>query len=177
MKTTTWVLLALALSRGGALADPLPTAAQVSAQTMAQTAVPVNLRDPTELPPVLRQAPAPDGTAGAAPSAAIAVQQLMVVEGRYFVVFGGRRLRVGDKLGAARIARIEDSAVWLTEDGVTRKQSLFAGVEKRAERLPAKPAEPKRPAKSGQTNQTNQTAPANLPLRPSRAATPSQENP
>ena len=174
MKTTTWLLLALALSGGAALADPLPTAAQV----MAQSAVPVNLRDPTELPLVLRQAPAPDGTAGAA--ADIAVQQLMVVDGRYFVVAGGRRLRVGDKLGAARIARIEDSAVWLTEDGVTRKQSLFAGVEKRAERWPAAPAalkKPINPANSVPAGQTKQTAPSNLPQRPSRAATPRQENP
>ena len=134
MSSTTWVMLALALSLGGALANPSPAD--------VQTAAPVNLRDPTELPPVLRQAPASDGTAGAAAAADIAVQQLMVVEGRYFVVIGGRRLRVGDKLGAARIARIGDSAVWLTEDGLTRKQSLFAGVEKRPERLLERSADP-----------------------------------
>lgn len=179
--STTWVLLALALSIGAALADPPPPAdAQSQSQPHAPTKPPAapstQWRDPTELPPALRQTPAPVGLAGEAAAANIVIQQLMVVDGRYFLVVGGRRLRTGDKLGAARIARIEDSAVWLTEDGVTRKQSLFAGVEKRVERLAAAPAEPAKPNKSAKSAQTAQTAPPSLPLRPSRAATPSQEN-
>jgi hypothetical protein len=154
------------------------------AATTTALAASADLRDPTELPSALRQ-PLGQDSAAAPAMANIVIQQLMVVEGRYFLVVGGRRLRTGDKLGAARIARIEDSAVWLTEDGVTRKQSLFAGVEKRAERLAAAPAEPATPKKSAksaqtaqtaQTDQTDQTAPPSLPLRPSRAATPSQEN-
>ena len=146
---TSWVVLTSLLSCMAGAVAALPVAAE--------------LRDPTELPQVLRQAPAAEGTEGAAATADITVQQLMVVGGRYFVVIGGRRLRVGDKLGTARIARIGDSAVWLTEDGMTRKQSLFAGVEKRPERASVLPEKLPKTAKTAQAAQ--------------RTAHPSKEEP
>lgn len=92
-----------------------------------------------------------------------------MVDGHYFVVVGGRRLRAGDKLGAARIARIEESAVWLTEAGVTRKQDLYVGVEKHAELAPASPDTQANPAKRVKP------APSDLTPRHNRTAQSSKE--
>ena len=112
------------------------------------------LRDPTQLPAVLRAppagaaplpglpgspgssaapgAPGVPGAPGTIPEAAF--QHIVMVNGRAFLVIAGRRLGVGDRLGSARITRIEDSAVWLKEAGVTKRQGLFNGIEKNVEK-------------------------------------------
>ena len=85
------------------------------------------LRDPLQAPAMARPAMAP----GAAPVSAadIPIQHIVAIDGRFFLVVGGRRLGVGARLGEARITRIDETAVWLTEAGVTLKRSLFAGVD------------------------------------------------
>ncbi len=94
-------------------------------------------RDPTQAPAVVGT-PAP---AGSAPAAARALRQLLVVDGRRYVVDGSRLRGVGDMLGGARIEIIEDAAVVVRDAGGTRRLPLYAGVVKR----PAPPARPAAP--------------------------------
>ncbi len=95
------------------------------------------LRDPTRAPDVL--AAAPPGSS--APRSAQALHQLLVVDGRRYVVDGSRLRGVGDTLGAARIESIEDAAVVVRDAGGSRRLPLHAGVVKR-------PAPEARPAGS-----------------------------
>lgn len=85
------------------------------------------LRDPTRPPEVLG-APGPDP---ATPGTAQALRQLLVVDGRRYVVEGSRLRGVGDMLGAARIESIEDAAVVVRDAGGSRRLPLHAGVVKR----------------------------------------------
>ena len=95
------------------------------------------LRDPTRAPEVVG-APAPGSSA---PAATQILRQLLVVDGRRYVVDGSRLRGVGDMLGAARIERIEDAAVVVRDAGGTRRLPLHAGVTKR----PAPQARPAAP--------------------------------
>jgi hypothetical protein len=68
---------------------------------------------------------------GVAPSADIAIRQVVFAGGRAYVVQRGRRYGVGEQLEGARIERITEQAVWLREAGQLRREPLYAGVEKR----------------------------------------------
>jgi hypothetical protein len=95
------------------------------------------LRDPTRPPEVTGGPAAPGGAPGARPGP----RQLLVVDGRRYVVDGSRLRGVGDMLGAARIEHIEDAAVVVRDAGGTRRLPLHAGVVKR----PAPQARPAAP--------------------------------
>lgn len=84
-------------------------------------------RDPMR-PPLAAGAIA---TAPATPSTPT-VRHLLIVDGRRYVVDGGRRRAVGELLGDARIERIEDSAVIVRRAGQLHRLALFAGVTKKA---------------------------------------------
>jgi hypothetical protein len=60
-----------------------------------------------------------------------AVRHLMVINGRRYIIEGGQRLGVGDRLGEARIERIDDGVVWLRDARGLRQVSLFGGIVKR----------------------------------------------
>lgn len=100
----------------------------------ARTAEPeAPARDPMLPPPAARPAAAPaaavaDATAPAPP----ALRQILVVDGRRYVVEGTRLRGVGDRLGGARIERIADDAAWVRENGVLQRLPLHGGVIKRA---------------------------------------------
>lgn len=100
------------------------------------------LRDPTQAPASTR--PAAPAASGTDPTSG-QPQHIMVMNGRPYLIVAGRRLGVGDAWGEARITRIGDGAVWVKEGGVTRRLSLYAGVEiKRPPAVPpARPAGPK----------------------------------
>jgi hypothetical protein len=68
----------------------------------------------------------------AAPAALPSPRHLLVVDGRRYVVEGGRRRAVGDLLGDTRIERIEDAAVLVRSASGTQRLPLFGGVVKRA---------------------------------------------
>ena len=111
-------------------------------------------RDPTTLPPALRQAiaaaEAASAPASAAEAGAAAIRQVVFVDGRGYVVQRGRRYAVGEQLDGARIERITEQAVWLREAGNVRREPLYGGVEKRQ---PTPPAPPKAPAKKSKEKQ------------------------
>jgi hypothetical protein len=96
-------------------------------------------RDPTVPPAAARPAaPAASGAAdatGRPADPATPPRHLMVLNGKPYVIERGWPRGVGDKLGEARIERIEGSTVWLRDASGTRKFSLYPGVEVR----PAKP--------------------------------------
>lgn len=113
MKTRA-CLLALGLIAG----MTLPAAAQEG------------LRDPTLTPTAARPAAAP--ASGAEPTGSSSQpQHIMVLNGRPYLIVAGRRLGVGDTWGEARIERIADGAFWLKEGGVSRRVSLYPGIDKR----------------------------------------------
>ncbi len=88
-------------------------------------------RDPTALPPALRNALGPAGAAPSAEPDGQAIRQVVFVDGRGYVVQRGRRYGVGEQLDGARIERITEQAVWLREAGKVRREPLYGGVEKR----------------------------------------------
>jgi hypothetical protein len=85
-------------------------------------------RDPLQPPPAARPAPLAEGGSAAA---AVAPRHLMVVDGIRYVVDNGRRRKVGDSLGDARIERIDDSAVYVREAGTLQRLPLYGDVVKR----------------------------------------------
>lgn len=105
-------------------------------------------RDPMRPPAAALPLPAPrhpgDPAASVAPS--LLPRQLMGVDGRRYVVVGTRKLGVGDLLGTARIERIDDAAVVVSEGGTLRRLPLFASAPPRPESASAAGAE--RPASS-----------------------------
>lgn len=87
------------------------------------------LRDPMQAPASLRAAA--DGAASAPAADAQLPQQILIVDGRAYLVVQGRRLGVGERWGEARILAIDEQAVTLSEAGVKRRLPLYQGVEKR----------------------------------------------
>jgi hypothetical protein len=90
-------------------------------------------RDPT-VPPLAARAPAAPASGSGAGSVAdagagAAPRHLMVLQGKPYVIERGWPRGVGDKLGEARIERIEAGSVWLRDASGTHKLSLYPGVE------------------------------------------------
>jgi hypothetical protein len=88
------------------------------------------LRDPMH-PPATRASVA--AGASGAEGTPLQAHQLLIVDGKRYVVEGLRRRTVGEQLlSGARIERIEDSAVVVIDpSGARRRLPLFAGVVKR----------------------------------------------
>ena len=85
------------------------------------------MRDPT-VPPAVA------GLSGAqtevrAPDFGIDIVAVIVREGQPYLVQGSRLYGQGQKVGQTLIERITETAVWLREDGVLRKQPLFPGIQ------------------------------------------------
>jgi len=112
--------------------------ALVNLMLLASAAAQDAQRDPMQLPPSLRPAAAPGGSAPAE-AAPVVARHLMVIDGVRYVIDNGRRRGVGDLLGGARIERIEDSAIVVRNGRQLQRLPLFAGVVKRpvAEPTPA----------------------------------------
>ena len=90
-------------------------------------------RDPMRPPAAAIPPPPPASLADPAAAAAAVpkLRQLMVVDGRRYVVIGTRRLAVGDLLGTARIERIEDAAVVVREGGTLQRLPLYTSAATR----------------------------------------------
>ena len=90
-------------------------------------------RDPMRPPAAAIPPPPPASLADPAAAAAAVpkLRQLMVVDGRRYVVIGTRRLAVGDLLGTARIERIEDAAVVVREGATLQRLPLYTSAATR----------------------------------------------
>lgn len=86
------------------------------------------LRDPMQAP----AAAMPSASAGTPRDAADDTPRHIVAIGNTrHVVEHGRRLSVGDLLGASRIERIDDDAVWLRDAQGLRRAPLYPGITRR----------------------------------------------
>lgn len=88
----------------------------------------IALRDPTRPPPewgVQAGTPRP-----AAES--FRPEHLVIIDGQRYVMWRGKRYRVGESVGGARIERIDEAEVWLRDARGVRKLPVFAGIEKSA---------------------------------------------
>ena len=88
------------------------------------------LRDPT-LPPSQAEV----GAAGQAPDAAPGYA-VIVQGGQPHLVVGTRLVRVGQKVGNARLERITETEIWFREGGQLRKEARFAGITRTVARTP-----------------------------------------
>lgn len=86
------------------------------------------LRDPTRPPPEWGAQP---GTARSAADG-FRPEHLVIIDGQRYVMWRGKRYRVGESVGGERIERIDEAQVWLRTAQGLRKLPLFAGIEKRA---------------------------------------------
>lgn len=112
-----------------------------SALAMVAMGAAAELRDPTRPPPGWGAQPG----AQREPIDAIRAQHLVIVDGRRYLMWQGRRYGVGERIGDARIERIEETQVWLATPSGTRRVPLFTGIEKHPPRSSARPTEPAAP--------------------------------
>jgi hypothetical protein len=104
--------------------------------------VPAAPRDPTLPPPALRAPSAPVAPA-VRPEPPPAPRQLLTIDGRRYVVDRGRLRGVGDRLGDARIERIDDDAVHVRQGGTLLRLPMYATtVRREAAAMPAAPSAP-----------------------------------
>jgi hypothetical protein len=91
-------------------------------------------RDPTRPPEAARAAASaaqasPDTSDEATDELQQALQHRMVIKGQPYLVERGWLRGVGDRLGKARIERIEARSVWLRDEQGLRKLDLFPQVD------------------------------------------------
>ena len=117
--------------------------------------------------------------AGATAEPGALPRHLMVLNGKPYVIERGWPRGVGDKLGEARITRIEGGNVWLRDASGTRKLSLSPGVEIRpsvAEPSVAARPTPKHPATPSSEQARRPKTPA-TPVTPANPATLATKDP
>lgn len=118
------------------------------------------MRDPT-VPPAAARAPAatPDAPGGvAAPPAA--PKHLVRIDGVPYVVEGTRRRGVGDLLGSARIERITETDVWVSEGGSVTRMPLHGNVVKQIAVESPATASDSRPARKSCKNPNHRCSPS-----------------
>lgn len=95
------------------------------AEARAQT-----LHDPMQPPTFAAPASGVPGVAGGEPAAgALVLQSTLMSGGRRIAMIGGKSMKVGDRIGEAKIVAIEPGAVTLREGATTRVLELYQGVE------------------------------------------------
>lgn len=128
-------------------------------------------RDPMQAPSVPTAARSDPQTSSA--TAESAVRHLMVINGRRYIIEGGQRLGVGDRLGEARIERIDDGVVWLRDARGLRQVSLFGGIVKR----PTSETEANTPPRSAARSQRRAPEPRATQLASVPATATKPQNP
>lgn len=104
----------------------IPVAIAMTMFSAAVAAQSPALRDPTEPPAAYRAKPA----SAKGLVEVFRPEHLVMVDGKRYVVWKGRRYGVGESVQGGRIERLDESGVWLRGDGEVRKLPLFGGVEK-----------------------------------------------
>lgn len=89
------------------------------------------LSDPMQPPAIVAPAVGPAGAAavGEASSGGAVLQSTLMSGGRRIAMIGGKPMKVGDRIGEAKIVAIEPASVTLREGAVTRVLELYQGVE------------------------------------------------
>ena len=129
------------------------------AQTAHKDAAHEELRDPSSWPAALRSGAASSGVeADVAADPEPKIKQIVVRQGKPFIVAQGREWGVGTKLGNATIVRIEEQAVWLRDASGTRREALYPGIEKKAV-SEARLSKPRPPAGKAKKTRPEPSAP------------------
>ncbi len=85
------------------------------------------LSDPMQ-PPAFA-APASAAAGGSSSGGAGVLQSTLLSKGRRLAMIDGKPMKVGDRIGGARIVAIDAASVTLREAGATRVLQLYQGVE------------------------------------------------
>ncbi len=175
MKVRRGSACALALLACGACA------AQTGKPTRDPTVPPITLLSPTA-PTVAHGGTAPSAAPAAVATAASAVpaprpggsRGILVVDGTRFVIEGGKRHAVGDSVGASRIERIEDDAIWLRDaTGVHRMPMFGASVRRAANTTSSPPVAPANATPPATPNDTKAAVGGTTPQRTAQPGEPS----
>lgn len=97
----------------------------VAAMLLASAAaVAENLVDPTRPPAAI-------GGVANVPAAELVLQSVLVSPGRVSAIINGQTVKLGDKLGEAKVVKIGESEVVLRDGKGEQTLKLFPGLEKR----------------------------------------------
>jgi MSHA biogenesis protein MshK len=88
-----------------------------------------NLPDPTRPPAALGHAG--DGGASASAAGRPVLQSVLISPGRTMAMISGQMVKVGDRVGEARVIKISETEVVLRNGKELETLKLFPGVEKR----------------------------------------------
>ncbi|MEO3693790.1 hypothetical protein [Roseateles paludis] len=94
-------------------------------------------RDPTQWPAGMLPAAPASAASGADPEVPLA-RQVLIRDGRAYLVIQGRRYAVGEVIDGVRLHRIDETAIWWNEGGQIRREPLYGGVEKRQPKTTSK---------------------------------------
>ncbi len=103
------------------------------------------LQDPMRPPSFAVPSGGADGEALDVSQLGPVLQSTMLSEGRRIAMIDGKPMKVGDKIGDARIVAIDPASVTLREGKTTRTLEMFQGIKVTH---PKPPASPQRPAKA-----------------------------
>jgi MSHA biogenesis protein MshK len=125
--------------------------ATVAALFVALPSAAQALTDPTQ-PPNVSAAPLP-GAVGVSPTTGGPVlQSIMHAPGRHAAMIDGREVRIGDKVGEARVVAIDADSVRLREGSETRVMRLTPDLRKSPTKLGSVEAKPDTKADARETN-------------------------
>ena len=105
----------------------MSTPGRVLVLAMLLAAIPAgaeNLVDPT-------QPPAATGGVANVATAELVLQSVLVSPGRMIAIINGQTVKLGDKLGEAKVVKISESEVVLRDAKNEQTLKLFPGIEKR----------------------------------------------
>lgn len=94
-------------------------------------------RDPTQWPAGMLPPTAASAASGADPEAPQA-RQVLIRDGRAYLVIQGRRYAVGEMIDGVRLHRVDETAIWWNDGGQIRREPLYGGVEKRQPKTTSK---------------------------------------
>lgn len=145
----------------------------------AQALAPAALRDPT-LPPAGAAAGSPEDALGAGAAAAgLPGANVVVREGKSYLVVGSRLVAPGQMVESSKLERITETEVWWRDANGITKVPRYAGVQRSAARTQcAAPAAAKPPRKSAKKPATGKRKIVQPPSNPTGvgAPRPTREN-
>ncbi len=127
-------------------------AAAMSLAVQAQGIDAQTMRDPTVPPAAARPTAATPNAPGGVTAPLSTPKHLVRIDGVPYVVEGTRRRGVGDLLGSARIERITETDVWVSEGGSVTRIQLHGNVVKQVAVESAAAASDSRPARKACKN-------------------------
>lgn len=105
-------------------------AACIACFALAAASAAAAMKDPTQPPAVLMEAP------GESPRAQPVLQSVIIAKGIRAAIIDGERVETGGRYRDATVVRITEDEVVLRQDGVTQVLKLYPDVEKKTVKAP-----------------------------------------